>query len=166
MANIDLQPDAFYVPFGTGGIFAGLMFALRRSHIDCPIVGISVKRDAVSCEESLEKWWSELGQLLDDSQPPRGAYEIFDNFIGREYGDPTEACLDAIILMAQNEGILLDPVYSGKVFSGLLAHCQEGRWSTGQDLLMLHSGGTPALFAYHGPIRDHLIRRGLLSERL
>lgn len=167
LAEMDLQPDAIYVPFGTGGIFAGLMFALRQSRIDCPIIGISVNRDAVSCQERLDEWWYELGQLLDrDSQPPRGAYEIFDTFVGREYGDPTEACLDAIMLMAQNEGILLDPVYSGKVFSGLLAHCREGRWSAGQDLLMLHSGGTPALFAYHGPLKDHLIRRGLLVKEL
>jgi D-cysteine desulfhydrase family pyridoxal phosphate-dependent enzyme len=162
LAELDLQPDAFYLPFGTGGIFAGLMYALRQSRVDCPLIGISVNRDADSCQERLDKWWYELALLLDgEPQPSRGKFEIFDTFIGREYGDPTEDCLNAILLMAQSEGILLDPVYSGKVFSGLLAHCRQGRWSARQNLLMIHSGGIPALFAYHEPIREHLIRQGL-----
>lgn len=72
--------------------------------------------------------------------------------IGHEYGDPTEACLDAIVLMAQAEGILPDPVYSGKVASGFLAHHTAGRWPLGSQIL-LHAGGTPALFAYHAEIK-------------
>lgn len=165
LSELDLQPDAFYLPFGTGGIFAGLLVALRQSGLDCPLIGISVNRDADTCQERLDEWLFELTQLLGgEFQSSRGEFEIFDTFIGREYGDPTEDCLDAIIYMAQTEGILLDPVYSGKVFTGLLAHCREGKWSAGQNLIMLHSGGTPALFAYHEPIKDHLIRRGLLTK--
>ena len=76
------------------------------------------------------------------------------------YGDATEGCLDALMLMAETEGILLDPVYSAKVFSGLLAHHASGRWSSGQRLVFIHSGGTPAIFAYHNEIKQHLIKRG------
>jgi len=87
--------------------------------------------------------------------------EIHDEFIGSEYGDPTGACLDAIMLMAQTDGILLDPVYSGKMAAGFLAHQAAGRWSPDQQILLLHSGGVPALFAYSERIKEHLIKRGV-----
>ena len=58
----------------------------------------------------------------------------------------------------------MDPVYSGKVASGFLAHCAAGRWSPDQHILVLHSGGTPALFAYHEEIKAHLLKRGIYEE--
>jgi len=96
-----------------------------------------------------------------DPAPERGVFEIHHEFVGREYGNPIGAGLDAIMLMAQSEGILLDPVYSGKVLAGFYAHRQAGRWTKGKRILMLHSGGTPALFAYHEAIRAHLEKRGV-----
>jgi D-cysteine desulfhydrase len=160
-----LQLDAIYVPFGTGGIFTGLLLALREKSITCPLIGISVNRKREQCYENLEMWWAALCHLLEhDPHLPRMLFEIYDDFIGREYGDPTEASLDAIQLMAQTEGILLDPVYSGKMTSGFLAHHATGRWSPSSQVLLLHSGGTPALFAYHTEIKAHLNRRGVYSE--
>ena len=131
--------------------------------MSCPIIGISVNRDEALCHENLAHWWSVLCGLLDcDPNRDRGAYEIYDGFIGREYGDPTEAGLDAIVTMASTQGILLDPVYSGKVLSGLLDHVHRGRWGNGETILMLHSGGVPALFAYHEVIEAHLRKRGIV----
>jgi 1-aminocyclopropane-1-carboxylate deaminase/D-cysteine desulfhydrase-like pyridoxal-dependent ACC family enzyme len=95
------------------------------------------------------------------AKPPLSNYSIDDAFIGNEYGDPTEAGLDAIVKMASTECILLDPVYSGKVFYGLLSHLEDGLWPAGSRILMIHSGGAPALFAYHQQIKDHLRNRGL-----
>ncbi len=112
MTDQGLHLDAIYVPFGTGGIFTGLLLALREKGITCPLIGISVNRKREQCYESLEMWWAALCRLLErDPHRPRMPFEIYDEFIGREYGDPTEASLDAIQLMAQIEGILLDPVY-------------------------------------------------------
>ena len=163
----DIQLDAVYTPFGTGGIFTAMLLAFRHNGIDCPFVGISVNRQLSKCYANLDKWWEALCGLLDsDPDYPRGAYEIYDEFIGKEYGDPTEACLDAIMLMAQTEGILLDPVYSGKVFSGLMAHLRENRWQKNHNILMLHSGGVPALFAYHEVIKQHLIKKGIVPQSL
>ncbi len=160
-----LEFDAIYTPFGTGGIFTAWLMALRARDIMSPLVGISVNRELQRCQESHEKWWAALSELLDrDPAAERGEFEIHDNFVGREYGDPTEAGLDAIMLMARSEGILLDPVYSGKVLAGLYAHQQAGRWTKGQHILMLHSGGGPALFAYHDAIRAHLEKRGVSIE--
>ena len=162
MATAGLEPAALYTPFGTGGIFAGMLSALRERGIGCPVIGISVNRVVDRCRESLATWWAAIGALLDlDPARPLGPIEIHDRFVGRGYGDATEGCLDAILLMAETEGILLDPVYSGKVFAGLCAHQDEGRWRRGQPVVMLHSGGTPALFAYHEEIRAHLAKRGI-----
>src|SRR5712691_9950942 len=165
VADQGLHLDGIYVPFGTGGIFTGLLLALREKGITCPLIGISVNRKREQCYESMERWWAELCRLLErDPHLPRMPFEIHDEYIGREYGDPTDASLDAIVLMAQTEGILLDPVYSGKMMSGFLAQHAAGRWPSGSQVLLLHSGGTPALFAYHGEIKAHLSKRGVYAE--
>lgn len=160
----EVNLDAVYTPFGTGGIFTAMLLAFREKGINCPFTGISVNRDQDTCYTSLNRWWDPLCHLLDrDPGRSRGSFEISDRFIGQEYGDPTEACLDAIMLMARTEGILLDPVYSGKMFAGFLAHNQDGVWNSGDTVLLLHSGGVPALFAYHAKIEAHLRKHGLLS---
>ena len=163
LEQANLQLDAIYTPFGTGGIFTALLLALRERGVSCPIIGISVNRDAAHCHQHVEQWQASLCEMLhlapDKSREP---YEIHDEFIGRAYGDATEAALDAILLMAGAEGILLDPVYSGKVFAGLRAHCESGRWGKQERIMMLHSGGVPAVFAYHEQINQHLQKRGRL----
>ncbi|EFH83523.1 1-aminocyclopropane-1-carboxylate deaminase/D-cysteine desulfhydrase [Ktedonobacter racemifer] len=162
MREQDLQVDAIYTPFGTGGIFTALLLSLREQGITCPLIGISVNQKRASCYEQLETWWKALCSLLDrDPGGPRGVFEIHDEFIGREYGDPTEDCLDAIMLMGRTEGILLDPVYSGKMMTGFLAHQAAGRWSAEHTILLLHSGGGPALFAYAEELGMHLKKRGV-----
>lgn len=162
MATAQVQPAAVYTPFGTGGIFAGVLSALRERGIGCPVIGISVNRTVDRCRESLDTWWAAIAELLDlDPARPQGPTEIHDRFVGQGYGDATEDCLDAILLMAETEGVLLDPVYSGKVLAGLCAHQREGRWQPDQPVVMLHSGGAPALFAYHEEIRAHLVKRGV-----
>ena len=64
------------------------------------------------------------------------------------YGYPTDAGIQAIKIMAETEGILMDPVYSGKMFSGFLDHHEKGYFQKGDKVLLIHSGGVPALFAY------------------
>ena len=67
---------------------------------------------------------------------------------GPGYGIPTDGMLEAVRLMARTEGKLLDPVYSGKAFAGLLHDVRAGRYPTGSSVLFLMTGGTPGLFAY------------------
>ncbi len=156
-----LQLDAIYVPYGTGGIFTATLLALRERDIRCPLIGISVNRERDRCNEHLEQWWNALCELLHrDRTLHREPFELYDEFVGSEYGDPTDASLDAIMLMARTEGVLLDPVYSGKTCAGFLAHHAAGRWTSGHNILMLHSGGVPALFAYHKEMKAHLVQRG------
>ena len=163
LSTQEIAPDAIYLPFGTGGIFTAMMLTFREKGINAPFFGVSVNRSLDKCSANLDKWWNALCELLDiDPNRPRGDFHLYDEFIGKEYGDPTEAGLDAIMKMATAEGILLDPVYSGKVFSGFLSHYAEGRWEKGQNILMLHSGGVPAIFAYASHLEAHLKKRGRL----
>ncbi|MCP4140200.1 MAG: D-cysteine desulfhydrase family protein [Chloroflexi bacterium] len=163
MEEQNIVPDAVYLPFGTGGIFTAMMLSFREKGIEAPFFGISVNRSLDLCFANLDKWWAALCELLDvDPDRPRGEFRLYDEFIGKEYADPTEAGLDAILKMATAEGILLDPVYSGKVFSGFLDHFEAGDWEKGQNILMLHSGGVPAIFAYAGILEEHMRKRGRL----
>jgi D-cysteine desulfhydrase len=68
--------------------------------------------------------------------------------LGDGYGLPTQAMQDAVRLMARAEGLLIDPVYSGKAFAGLLADLGHGRFGSGDNVLFVMTGGTPGLYAY------------------
>ncbi len=84
-----------------------------------------------------------------ESCPSPEEINLTPDFIGDGYGLATPGSLEAIRLLAQNEGILLDPVYTGKAMAGLISDIRRGRWTADQTVVFLHTGGTPALFAYH-----------------
>ena len=72
-----------------------------------------------------------------------------DEYVGADYGILTSECVDALKLMARTEGIFLDPSYTSKAFSGLIDHIRKGQISSDETVIFLHTGGTPALFAYN-----------------
>ncbi len=74
--------------------------------------------------------------------------EVVAGYAGARYGLPTDGMRRAVELVARLEGILLDPVYSGKAMAGLIGLIAEGRFKASDRVVFLHSGGTPALFAY------------------
>lgn len=82
--------------------------------------------------------------------------EDFDNeetFVGEGYGLPTEACLEAVRTTARTEGVLLDPVYTGKAMAALFAHVRQGELKKEDGpVVFLHTGGNPALFGYAGEV--------------
>ncbi|MBT5851378.1 MAG: D-cysteine desulfhydrase, partial [Acidimicrobiaceae bacterium] len=74
-----------------------------------------------------------------------------DDYVGEEYGIPTVEMHEAVSMCARLEGLLLDPVYSGKAMAGLIGHIRAGRYrvsDSANDVIFIHTGGTPALFAY------------------
>lgn len=95
----------------------------------------------------------ETGALIESrkSLPPE-AVAVDDRWIGAGYGSPTEAMTTALRLVAATEGIILDPVYTGKAFAGLLGNITEGRFRADENVVFLHTGGTAALFAYRASL--------------
>jgi len=77
-----------------------------------------------------------------------GAINIDGSQLGEGYGLPTPAMIEAVQLMARCEGLLVDPVYSGKAFAGLIADLRQGRYRSGDNVLFVMTGGTPGLYAY------------------
>lgn len=155
-----MEPSVIVLPFGTGGIYAAYLLTLRALGIRTRVLGISVNRPEAECLANLHHWWNELVALLDlPTNLDLGNHEIDDGYVGRAYGDATEACLDAIVDLATWEGVMLDPVYSGKTFAGLEGHVASGSIAPEATVAMLHSGGVPANFAYRAEIAAHLEKR-------
>ena len=85
--------------------------------------------------------------------------KVFDNYVGDGYGVPTKGMKEALKLMATKEAILLDPVYSGKAFDGLLDLVSKKYFKNTDKLLFIHTGGSVSLYAYEwafGPLWTHI----------
>ncbi|WP_312928674.1 pyridoxal-phosphate dependent enzyme, partial [Stutzerimonas nitrititolerans] len=88
-------------------------------------------------------------ELLGVEVPTGLQVELWDQYFAPRYGEPNAGTLAAIRLLAEQEGVLLDPVYTGKTFAGLLDGIARGAFPSQGPLLFLHTGGAPALFAYY-----------------
>ncbi len=86
-------------------------------------------------------------ELLEIPMPQGFKVELWDEYFAPRYGEPNAGTLSAIKLVAGHEGLLLDPVYTGKAMAGLLDGIGRQRFNDG-PLIFLHTGGAPALFAY------------------
>lgn len=134
---------------GSSGTQAGLLAGFAA--LDSPIrtLGVSVRADADRQKNSVgELAQKTLARLDGDGQINADDVLVDDRFVGPGYGQTNEATVEAIRLLAQTEGIFLDPVYSGKGFAGLLARIREGAFSDDDSVVFLHTGGATALFAY------------------
>ena len=83
-------------------------------------------------------------------------FESYGEYAGEAYGVVTRSCREAVILAARTEGLLLDPVYTGKTFGVLIDHIGKGRFARDQTEVFVHTGGTPALFAYGNEISGEI----------
>ncbi|TVS09058.1 MAG: pyridoxal-phosphate dependent enzyme, partial [Gammaproteobacteria bacterium] len=95
-----------------------------------------------------------LARLAPGIAPAAHGVEVVDGFLGNGYGLPTAAMVDAVTLLARSEGVLLDPVYSGKGMAGLLAMLERGAFVDDDDLIFLHTGGAQALSVYTSAFTD------------
>ncbi len=134
---------------GSAGTHAGLAVGLRGRGSDLPILGIGVKAPKDQQEEKVYKLAVETAEKV--GMPGCVAREdiIADcNYIGPGYGQHTDSMNEAIIMLARYEGLLFDPVYSGKALAGMIDYIRTGRFEKGQSIVFLHTGGSAGLFAY------------------
>ena len=152
---INLRIDRIVHATGSAGTQAGLVAGLHALSAPIDVVGISVraKRDAqIANVHKLAVATSELIGVR--NAPEVGQVVAYDDYVGPGYGQPTDEMVDAISLLAAEEGIFLDPVYSGKGMAGLIGLVRQGVLKKGQNIVFVHTGGAAALFAY-----QHLFSR-------
>ena len=152
-----LAPDAIVVASGSAGTHAGLVAGLRGLGSAVPVYGISVRAPAAAQQAGVLALARATAAHIGlpggagaDSPVAEGDIRVDDRFVGPGYGVPAESTLEAIRTMAECEGILLDPVYTGKAFAGLIGLVRDGVLRAGQRIVFLHTGGSAALFAYPG----------------
>ena len=149
LSELELQPSRLYVPVGSGGTFSGLVLGALNQGATYQVVGISVSRNRDYLLEQLPLAAAAAAESLGLARRPLASdLCVDDSYIGTGYGAMTEGCRNAISLVARTEGVLLDPVYSGKAMHGLIDHIKTGRIASRETVVFLHTGGWPALFAY------------------
>ena len=126
------------------GIISGKTF--YKSAIN--IIGISVKDNRHDQEEKIFKMAQEGCKYIQCDEPKREDILVYDDYVGKGYGVPTEGMTNAVNLMATKEAILLDPVYSGKGFAGLIDLIQKNHFKDSDKVLFIHTGGAAALHGY------------------
>lgn len=142
---------AIVVPSGSGGTVAGLLLGAILSGWPGKIIGVSVSDKNERAIEKVRRPQLEGAEFLNVPIEIVNQTAIFidDRFIGPDYGIPTAECVRAIKLLASTEGLLLDPVYTGKAMAGLLALVDERYFGEdARNLLFWHTGGSVALHGY------------------
>jgi D-cysteine desulfhydrase len=133
---------------GSAGTHAGLALALEAARPGTRVIGVTVSRDEAAQKPKVEGLLRRTAELLGVETPHGLSLELWDDYFAPRYGEANAAGLEAIHVLARFEAILLDPVYTGKAFAGLLDGLERGAFPGNGPLLFLHTGGSPALFAY------------------
>lgn len=144
--------SAVVLASGSAGTHGGLALAFAHAMPDTPVVGVTVSRSVAVQTPKVAGLIEGTAGLLDVEVPAGLKVELWDEYFAPRYGEPNQAGLEAIRILAGAEGVLLDPVYTGKAMAGLLDGVARGRFAGDGPLLFLHTGGAPALFAYRNAI--------------
>jgi D-cysteine desulfhydrase/L-cysteate sulfo-lyase len=147
LATIKLTPSCFYMS-SSGKGQAGLILAQHLTRLDFRVHGVTA-----TSEFHLP---SRTAGIANDTAKALGLDLVvteeeivnFDNFVGEGYGIPSPAGNEAVKLFARTEGVILDPIYTGKAAAGMVAHLREGRFGADDVLVFVHTGGTPANFTW------------------
>lgn len=153
--KMGLKIDHMVVPSGSAGTHAGIIAGAVGNNLDFPIIGIGVNRPKAAQEDAVHNLANlALDVIGVDIRVPREQVISFDDYIGDGYSLPTDSMIEAVKLFARTESILLDPVYTGKVGAGLIDLVRKGHFPKGSNVLFLHTGGSPALYAYQSTFKD------------
>ncbi len=150
-----LSVDEIFVGSGSGATHGGLLFGLRALGSAIRITGVCVRRDVNRQRKRINDTCEGIATLLEaESKVTDDDINLTDAFLAPGYGVPNEATLKAIVLGAQTEGLMLDPVYTGKAMAGLIHHAVLADDSS--TFVFLHTGGLPAIFGYQKTIEEAL----------
>jgi L-cysteate sulfo-lyase len=140
-------PSAIVHCSGSGGTQAGLVVGASLALPDTQIVGIDIDAEPERVRADVIRYGDEAAKLLGISFDA-SKVEVVAGLAGPMYGVPHSETIDAIKLAGRTEALIVDPVYSGKGLAGLISLIRSGRWRQDEDVVFLHTGGEPAVFAY------------------
>lgn len=147
--ELGVRIDRVVCASGSAGTHAGLVVGLYGSNSGIPVVGINVSRPRLQQEENVHALATRTATHVGLSGVvPRDAVVCFDEYVGPGYSLPTKSMVEAVQMLARTEAILLDPVYTGKAMAGLIDLVRKGYFKKGEHVLFVHTGGSPALYAY------------------
>lgn len=134
---------------GSAGTQAGLVVGLQGSRSQIPVLGIGVRAAREAQEQNVYNLAVKTADLLGvPGSVARESVVANCDYVGGGYGVPTPGMVEAVTMVARLEGILLDPVYSGKGMAGLIDLCRKGYFKKGENVVFLHTGGAVALYGY------------------
>lgn len=151
----NLVVDRIFVASGSGATHSGLLFGLRALGSSIPVTGVCVRRNADLQVDRIRQSCDGIAKLLQvDNCVNDDDIVLTDEFLAPGYGQINDATAEALRLSARQEGLILDPVYTGKAMAGMI----DGARSSDEQstYLFVHTGGTPAVFAYQGVIEKIL----------
>ncbi len=145
--------DRVVVGSGSSGTHGGLLAGFLGNHIDIPIVGIGVSRDPADQNPLVLREAQAVADLLGLKMTvaPESVVSV-GGYWQPKYSVPNARMVEAVQLLARTEGILLDPVYTGKIMAGLIGLSREGYFRKGENVLFIHTGGLPSLHAYEAEV--------------
>lgn len=147
--DIGLQVDHVVHATGSAGTQAGLLVGLRAALSDVPVLGIGVNAPKDIQEERVFSLALQTAELIGHSDTvTRDDVVANCDYIGDGYGVSTPQMVEAVLLLARLEGLLFDPVYSGKGLAGMIHLVKQGHFSDCKSIVFIHTGGSASLFAY------------------
>jgi L-cysteate sulfo-lyase len=144
-----LNVDCVVHATGSAGTQAGLVAGLRATHANIPVLGIGVNAAREPQEEKVYKLALETADFIGAGGCVRRE-DVVANcaYVGDGYGIATAGMREALLMLARLEGLLFDPVYSGKGLAGMIDLVKKGVFKTGQNIVFIHTGGSAGLFGY------------------
>src|SRR5699024_4421521 len=134
---------------GSGGTFAGLALGFGIHYSDVSLTGIHITGTNETQEHIVRQHIENGANFLQvPFNIPTERVQFYDDYVGEGYGKPTDEMVEAVKLVAQTEGILLDPVYTGKAMAGLIDLIKQGKFTKDDHVLFIHTGGSPALYEH------------------
>ena len=151
----EIAIDRVVTASGSSGTHAGLVTGFEGANASIPVVGINVSRPKDAQEEKVYDLVRQTsGRLGVRSEIPRDKVLCFGDYVGPGYSLPTPEMGEAIRMLARLEDVLLDPVYTGKTMAGLIDLARKGFFKKDENILFIHTGGSPALYAYRENVLD------------
>jgi D-cysteine desulfhydrase len=143
-----LSMDHIVVGSGSSGTHVGIVTGLYGMNASIPVMGIGVSRDPADQESLVYREVQALAKLLAlRGEVPRELIKTDGSYWRPKYSLPNRRMIEAIQMLAQLEAIPLDPTYTGKIMAGLIGLIRQGAYKKGENVLFIHTGGLPSMFA-------------------